>query len=144
MGRDSHSKGRGFESRHHILDGHFSHIFVGKIVMMFAWKRPELNKKEAGVGPFFKKLCSVFWICWSRCWVQANNIWYILGNSRCYFVAITSLPKWTSHLLCHQFSVQYYKDSPIVKYLLKSAHGIKFNTCECKKVQLIRALLTLG
>ena len=35
MGRGSHSKGRGFESRHSILDGHFSHIFVVKIVMMF-------------------------------------------------------------------------------------------------------------
>ena len=35
MGRDSRSKGRGFESRHHILDGIFSHIFVVKIVMMF-------------------------------------------------------------------------------------------------------------
>ena len=35
MGRDSHSKGHGFESRHRILDGHFSHIFVVKIVMMF-------------------------------------------------------------------------------------------------------------
>ena len=33
MGRDSRSEGCGFESRHHILDGHFSHIFVVKIVM---------------------------------------------------------------------------------------------------------------
>ena len=33
MGRDSHSEGRGFESRHRILDGHFSHIIVVKIVM---------------------------------------------------------------------------------------------------------------
>ena len=38
MWGDSCSKGRGFESRHHILDGHFSHIFVVKIVMMFVWK----------------------------------------------------------------------------------------------------------
>ena len=35
MGRDSRSEGRGFESRHCILDGRFSHIFVVKIVMMF-------------------------------------------------------------------------------------------------------------
>ena len=35
MGRDSCYEGRGFESQHHILDGHFSHIFVVKIVMMF-------------------------------------------------------------------------------------------------------------
>ena len=33
MGGDSRSKGRGFESRHRILDGHFSHIFVVKFVM---------------------------------------------------------------------------------------------------------------
>ena len=33
MGGDSCSKGRKFESRHHILDGHFSHLFAVKIVM---------------------------------------------------------------------------------------------------------------
>ena len=54
-GRDSRSKGRGFKSRHCILDGHFSHIIVVKIVM-FVWKRPKINEKEAGVGPF-KKTC---------------------------------------------------------------------------------------
>ena len=32
-GGDSRSEGHGFESQHHILDGHFSHIFVVKIVM---------------------------------------------------------------------------------------------------------------
>ena len=38
MGGDSCSKGRGFESRYCILDGHFSRIFVVKIVGMFVWK----------------------------------------------------------------------------------------------------------
>ena len=33
MGADSCSEGHGFESQHCILDGHFSHIFVVKIVM---------------------------------------------------------------------------------------------------------------
>ena len=33
--RDSRSKGRGYESRHRILDGHFSHIFVVNIEIMF-------------------------------------------------------------------------------------------------------------
>ena len=28
MGGDSHSEGRGFESQHRILDGHFSQIFL--------------------------------------------------------------------------------------------------------------------
>ena len=35
MGRDSRSEVRRFESQHRILDGHFLHIFVVKIVMMF-------------------------------------------------------------------------------------------------------------
>ena len=35
MGRDSCSKGHGFESQQRILDGHFLHIFAIKIVMMF-------------------------------------------------------------------------------------------------------------
>ena len=60
MGRDSNSEGRGFESQHRILDGHFSHIFVVKIVMMFVWKRPKINEKEAWVGPFFKINHSAF------------------------------------------------------------------------------------
>ena len=33
MGRDSHSEGCGFDSQHCILDGHFSHLFVVKIVV---------------------------------------------------------------------------------------------------------------
>ena len=33
MGGDFCSEGRGFESQHHILDAHFSHLFVVKIVM---------------------------------------------------------------------------------------------------------------
>ena len=32
----------------------FPHIFVVKIVMMFVWKRPKINEKEAGVSPFLK------------------------------------------------------------------------------------------
>ena len=31
----------------------FSHVFVLKIVL-FVWKRPKINEKEAGVGPFKK------------------------------------------------------------------------------------------
>ena len=34
MGGDSCSEGRGFESQHLKLDGHFSHLFVVKIVMI--------------------------------------------------------------------------------------------------------------
>ena len=35
MGYDSCSRGCGFESRHRILVGYFSHIFVVTIIMMF-------------------------------------------------------------------------------------------------------------
>ena len=52
-----HDCGCGFESRHRILDGYFSRIFVVKIVMMFFLKRPKINEKEAGVGPS-KKVCA--------------------------------------------------------------------------------------
>ena len=52
MGRDSCSKGCGFKSQHHILDGHFSHLFVVKIVMLF--EKTKINGKEAGDGPFKK------------------------------------------------------------------------------------------
>ena len=43
-GRSSWSEGHGFKSQHHILDGHFSHILVVKIVMFVCkdenkWKR---------------------------------------------------------------------------------------------------------
>ena len=35
MELDSCSEVHGFKSRHRILDGYFSHVFVVKIVMMF-------------------------------------------------------------------------------------------------------------
>ena len=54
MGRDSHSKGCGFKSRHHILDGHFFTFICCKNCNV-CLKRPKINKKEAGVGPFFLK-----------------------------------------------------------------------------------------
>ena len=55
LGGDSCSEGRGFESWHHILDaGHFSHIFVSKIVLMFEWK--DDNKQKRGRGwPIFQQ-----------------------------------------------------------------------------------------
>ena len=53
MGGDSCSRGHGFESQHHILDGLFSHFFVIKIEM-FVWK-DENKQKEARDGPLLKK-----------------------------------------------------------------------------------------
>ena len=42
---DSCSKGRGFKSQHHILEGHFSHLFVVKLVLY----KTKINQKEAGM-----------------------------------------------------------------------------------------------
>ena len=52
MGDDSFSRGRGFESRHCILDGYFF-TFICCKNCAGCLKRPEINKKEAGVRPFF-------------------------------------------------------------------------------------------
>ena len=46
--------GRVFKSQYHLLDGHFSHCIVLKIVM-FVFKIPKINEKEAVNGPFFIK-----------------------------------------------------------------------------------------
>ena len=54
MGRDSCSKGRRFESWHRILDGHFFTYYCCKNCNV-CLKRPKMNEKEAGVGPFFLK-----------------------------------------------------------------------------------------
>ena len=54
MGGESRSKGRGFDSRHPILDGHFFTIFHKLFVVKICnvcLKRPKINEKEAGVGP---------------------------------------------------------------------------------------------
>ena len=52
IGGGSCSKGHEFESRHHILDGYFSHLFVVRIVMFFV--KTKINEKEAKEGPFFE------------------------------------------------------------------------------------------
>ena len=49
MGGDSCPEGHGFESQHCILDGHFSHISVVKIVVL-VWK--DENKLKRGQGTF--------------------------------------------------------------------------------------------
>ena len=55
MGRDSRSKGPGFKSRHHILDGHFCTYVCCKNCNDVCLKRLKINGKEVGVGPLFKK-----------------------------------------------------------------------------------------
>ena len=56
MGDDSCSKGHGFKSRRCILDVHdifFTLISCGHCIVCL--KRPKINEKEAGFGPFYKK-----------------------------------------------------------------------------------------
>ena len=55
MGDDSCSKGRGFESRRRILDGHFFTFICCKNCKVCLKKTENKQKKEAGVGPIFKK-----------------------------------------------------------------------------------------
>ena len=49
MGGDSRSKGHGLESQHCILDGHFSHLFVVKLLCLFERK---YIKKRPGMAHF--------------------------------------------------------------------------------------------
>ena len=56
MGRDSRSKSRGFDSRHRILDGHFFTYICCKNCNGVCLEGPKINEKEAGVGPFKKKI----------------------------------------------------------------------------------------
>ena len=53
MGDDSCSRGRGFESLHHILDRHFLTLICCNNCIV-CLKITKINKKEAGDGPFKK------------------------------------------------------------------------------------------
>ena len=55
MGIDSHSEGHGFESQHHILDGHFFTYICCKNCNV-CLKRPKIREKEAGFGPFLSTI----------------------------------------------------------------------------------------
>ena len=54
MGGDSCPEGHGSESQHHILDGHFSPIFLYKNCNV-CLKKMKINEKEVRIGPFKKK-----------------------------------------------------------------------------------------
>ena len=56
MEGNSCTEGLGFESQNHILDEHFSHLFVEKVVML-VWKDKNKRKSDRD-GPFKKaNLC---------------------------------------------------------------------------------------
>ena len=74
MGDDLCSRGRGFESRRHILDGHFFSLICCKnwIVCL---KRPKINEKEAGIGTMFfveknRTYLPTNIYCWDPLWVS--------------------------------------------------------------------------
>ena len=54
IGRDSCSEGRGFKSQHGLLDGHFSHLFVVKIVK-FVSKDENKRKRGRRCPPFLNE-----------------------------------------------------------------------------------------
>ena len=66
MGRDSRTEGRGFESRHRILDGHFFTCICCKNCNDVCLEGPKINEKEAGVGPFLKN-------CYFQMMVQSKR-----------------------------------------------------------------------
>ena len=53
MGGDSCSKGRGFESRHHIVYGHSFTLICFKNYNDFCLKRPKINNKRVRGWPIF-------------------------------------------------------------------------------------------
>ena len=54
-GRDSRSEGCGFESRHRILDGHFSTYICSKNCNDVYLKKTENKRKRPGLAHFLKK-----------------------------------------------------------------------------------------
>ena len=60
MGGDSRYKGRGFESRCRMLDGHDIFTLICCKNCIVCLKRPKINEKEAGVGPFKKHKIGLF------------------------------------------------------------------------------------
>ena len=62
MGGDSCSEGRGFKSHCCILDGHFSHLYLVKIVM-FVWKDKNKLKRGLRWPIFLKKHCYFLALC---------------------------------------------------------------------------------
>ena len=73
MGDDSWSRGRWFESRCHLPDGHFSHWFVVKLYW-FLFEKTENKQREAGDGPFIKCLYLKFEITFSHA-LHCQQLW---------------------------------------------------------------------
>ena len=78
MWGDSCSEGCEFKSQHHILDGHFSHLFLVRIVM-FVWK--DKNKQKRGLG-----------------WPIVCKKGYDLDNPSVYNHDQLIIPYWSAHV----------------------------------------------
>ena len=81
MGGDLRSRGRGFESQHRILDGHFSHLLY-KLYCLFV--ESENNEKEARYGPFLKKYAKFLKMCKSGPLLLFSSFQKLLVN-KCSF-----------------------------------------------------------
>ena len=79
MGRDSCFKGRGFESWHHILDGHFFTYICCKNCIV-CLKKTKNKRKRGRVGPFFKSIKIYLFIISSSQRVLTQNLFLISGT----------------------------------------------------------------
>ena len=106
LGDDSCLRGREFESQRLILDGHFSHWFVAKIVL-FVWKDQKYTKRGRSWPVFLKKQ---FPSCENKnsqsldiVWSQHINSYgtftqsVIRGNLEISFLCIDADPLWNPH-----------------------------------------------
>ena len=68
MEGDSYLRGRGFESQHHILDGHFFKNICCQNCNVCSIKQQKWVKKRPRMSHFFKKLCQSdnFWLLFLR------------------------------------------------------------------------------
>ena len=97
MGGGSCSKGREFKSQHRILDGHFSHLFVVKIVIC-VWEDENKWKRGRGWPIFLKKKMAAYSVNWPQsCFTFARSYPYsnvLLHFCHSSFVAVLSLGLW--------------------------------------------------
>ena len=123
MGRDSCSKDRGFESRYHILDGHFFTYICCKNCDVFL-KRAKINEKESGNGPFLKKTIMYLPQVWSGgFWAEAPVV--VAHRGRVHHRAVCrvgSLEKLSSKL--QWYNLKTYITLYLDLWLFKWKYGL--------------------
>ena len=89
-GDESCSKGCGFESQRHILDGHFFTLICCKNCCV-CLNGPKIKRKKSGIGPFKKRIFLAFIYCYLHSGkrlllsVEANRLFYIKFLQRDHF-----------------------------------------------------------